>query len=58
VCALRREVLGLAIGTVDLIGDWFGLASAACDTVAERLCARYDLIPAGVRERATLLKES
>lgn len=55
---MRRELLSAAIAMVDLAGDWFGVASSACDVVCERLCERLDLIPSGVRERADLIKES
>lgn len=54
---MRRELLSAAIGLVDLVGDWLGLGSAVCDSVCERLCQRYDLIPSGTRERADLAKE-
>lgn len=56
--AVRREALTAAINLFDGIGDWAALVEAASHHVCERLCARLDLIPTGVRERHHLTKES
>lgn len=56
--AVQRTVLRFALNQLDTLAEVASIVEAACTAAAEKICDHLDLIPTGVRERATLAKET